>query len=67
MPNFLIWRRGLRGPSIAIVHGKPFLDEHDRANKMSAPIQICEQHERLSLGELAKLYPAPHVNPEPAK
>lgn len=59
MSNFLIWRRSPAGPSIAILHGHKNVDENDLRYKITEPMQICEQHENLSLAELAKLYPCP--------
>lgn len=61
MPKFVLWRRGLRGPTIAVVTSKQ-LDEYDRHNKVSDPVEMKPHHEDLTLKTLTDLYSPP--NPE---
>ena len=59
--RYLIYRRGLRGPEPAILTTKS-LDEYDRKNKITEPIEISDEDAELSLTILVRLYPPPqHV------
>ena len=59
MTAYVIWTRGLRGPAISVLRGSPHLGEYDRRVILSGPTPMATEHERLTLEELAKLYPKP--------
>lgn len=63
MKYFVLWRRGLRGPTIAITQSTN-LDQFDRENKISDPVEIKPEHVGLSLEKLKKLYPASVIKEE---
>jgi hypothetical protein len=53
----LIWRRGLRGPSPAVLPDD-FLDEYCRSHKLTTH-KLKPGEETMNLAELCALYPAP--------
>lgn len=55
----LVWRRGLRGPSMA-VNRDDKLDETDRRLKITTHL-LKPGEENLTHAELVKLYPAPKI------
>lgn len=60
MPMWIIWRRGLRGPSPALLGSlSRELTEYDRKNKLAEPQEIMPKEETWTLSEIAKLYPPP--------
>jgi hypothetical protein len=69
-PVFALWQRGLKGPSISLLHnrgeGAPALNETERLRKLGDPIRLKEGEEKLSLDCLARLYPPPDASPEVA-
>lgn len=58
MTQYVLWRRGLRGPTVTKLTGTN-LNEFDRKNKISDPVAIKPEEEHLSLDDLARLYPPP--------
>lgn len=65
MTDYILWARGLRGPSVRVLYGTPNLDEYDRTNRLALPVPIKPEHAGLPLDELARLYPAPVSPDEP--
>ena len=59
MTDYLIWRRGLRGPSIAVNRGHAQISVEDRNRLLSGPTPIKPEHEGMSLALLAAQYPPP--------
>lgn len=57
MTDYVLWRRGLRGPSIARLVGSDHIDEHDKTRKIGNPRPIRPEDEALGLDHLARLYP----------
>lgn len=58
MSKYLLWRRGIKSPTAAILTMKE-LDEWDRKNKISEPIKLKEDEENMSVSQLIKIYEAP--------
>lgn len=59
MTNFYLWRRGLHGPCLVKLLGEDRLVEYDRSHKLHDPKPIAPEHDKLSLTELAEVYPPP--------
>lgn len=51
----------MRGPSIVVLRGSNLLDEFDRKNKLTDPVELKPGEELRSLADLAKLYPPPVI------
>ena len=66
MSDFVIWVSGLRGPSMAVLHGSAVLASDDRKRLLSGPTKIAPQHEGMSFSALARLYPPPAPDDGPA-
>ena len=59
MTDYVLWRRGLRGPEICVLRGSSALNEYDRRKQLSGPTKIAPEHEGEPLSVLARLYPPP--------
>lgn len=59
MTDYVIWQRGLRGPSLAVLHGSAVLGADDRRRLLSGPTKIAPEHEGEPLSVLARFYPPP--------
>ena len=59
MSNYVIWTRGLRGPSMAVLHGSPILCAYDSKRLLSGPTKIAPEHADMSFSALGRLYPPP--------
>jgi len=59
MTDYLIWTRGLRGPTLSVLRGRSTLSEFERKRILSGPTVIADEHAALGLTELAGLYPRP--------
>lgn len=59
----LVWTRGLRGPSPQIFHtpsgALPTLSDGERSRALTTPRKLTEQHDGMSLAQIAALHPAP--------
>ena len=66
MSDYVIWIKGLRGPSMAVLHGSPAICADDRKRLLSGPTKIAPDHEGLSFSALARLYPPPAPPDGPA-
>lgn len=63
MTHYLIWCWGLKGPLIGVKMDDKELNEFERSTALTALIPLKEGEEKLTLDELAKLYPPP-INQE---
>jgi hypothetical protein len=61
MTRYVLWRRGLNGPEIAILNSYN-LDQYDRENKITNPVEIKPDEEEYDTAALAILYPPPPTN-----
>ena len=59
--RWFIWRRGLSGPSPAILTERS-IDEHDRRTKLGEPIKLPPDEEDWPFAKLVEKYPAPKVD-----
>ena len=59
MSDYVIWIKGLRGPSMAVLHGSPAICADDRKRLLSGPTKIAPEYADMSFSALGRLYPPP--------
>ena len=65
MPNYVFWTRGLRGPSMAVLHGSNEMSGDDKRRLISGPTKIAPEPDDFSFSALARLYPPPPDESDP--